>query len=199
MFDYHLKYTNDEELLQLIKADDMKAFDEIFRRFYPLLCAYANQFVGLDDSQDIAQDTMTWLWQNRKLETIKTSIKSYLFKIVKNKCITLINHNEMKQRVFTSLLNEDNDIYDSPNFFIIEDIINNIEKALNNLPESYRQAFLMNRFQNFTYKEIADKLAISPKTVDYRIQQALKILRAQLKDYLPLLTFIIYNLQNSKS
>lgn len=199
MFDYRLKHINEEELFMLIKEDNMEAFDEMFRRLYPLLCAYANQFVGLDDSQDIVQDTMVWLWQNRNLEIIKTSIKNYLFKIIKNRCITLINHNEMKQRVVTSLFHDENGIYDFPNFFIIEEIINNIEKALDDLPENYRQAFLMNRFQNMTYKEIAEKLEVSPKTIDYRIQQALKILRVKLKDYLPLLTLIFYNIKSSKS
>ena len=56
-------------------------------------------------------------------------------------------------------------------------------------PESYRVAFEMHRFQNKTYQEIAEELNISSKTVDYRIQQALKQLRKELKDYLPLLLF----------
>ena len=64
-----------------------------------------------------------------------------------------------------------------------------IEKAILNLPESYRVAFEMHRFQNKTYQEIAEELNISSKTVDYRIQQALKQLRKELKDYLPLLLF----------
>ena len=64
-----------------------------------------------------------------------------------------------------------------------------IEKAILNLPESYRIAFEMHRFQNKTYQENAEELNISSKTVDYRIQQALKQLRKELKDYLPLLLF----------
>ena len=51
----------------------------------------------------------------------------------------------------------------------------------------YREAFIMHRFQNLSYKEAAELLNVSPKTVDYRIQQALKILRVKLKDYLPLI------------
>lgn len=66
-----------------------------------------------------------------------------------------------------------------------------IEKAILNLPESYRVAFEMHRFQNKTYQEIAEELNISSKTVDYRIQQALKQLRKELKDYLPLLLFFL--------
>ena len=49
----------------------------------------------------------------------------------------------------------------------------------------------MHRFKDMTYKEIAERLDVSVKTVDYRIQQALKQLAVELKDYLPLLIFIL--------
>lgn len=58
------------------------------------------------------------------------------------------------------------------------------------MPETYRVAFEMSRYQDMTYKEIAEELDVSAKVVDYRIQQALKILRTELKDYLPLITVI---------
>ena len=67
-----------------------------------------------------------------------------------------------------------------------------IEEALARLPENIREAFELNRFQNLTYNEIAERLGVSPKTIDYRIQQALKQLRIDLKDYLPvLLSFLL--------
>lgn len=61
------------------------------------------------------------------------------------------------------------------------------EEAIERLPPQYREAFVLHRFEGKSYKEIADFLCVSPKTVDYRIQQALKLLRIRLKDYLPLL------------
>lgn len=61
-----------------------------------------------------------------------------------------------------------------------------LRKAIQDLPENYREAFIMHRFQHKNYKEIAELLKVSSKTIDYRIQQALKILRDKLKDYLPL-------------
>ncbi len=67
-----------------------------------------------------------------------------------------------------------------------------IKEAVNALPESYREAFVMHRFQDMSYKEIASILEVSPKTVDYRIQQALKQLRIDLKDYLPLVMFFLF-------
>ena len=58
--------------------------------------------------------------------------------------------------------------------------------------DTYREAFMLHRFGNKSYKEIADLLQVSPKTVDYRIQQALKQLRILLKDYSPALVWLVY-------
>jgi DNA-directed RNA polymerase specialized sigma24 family protein len=65
-----------------------------------------------------------------------------------------------------------------------------IEKAVMRLPDSYRITFEMSRYQDKTYKEIAKELNVSIKLVEYRIQQALRLLRVELKDYLPLITII---------
>ena len=106
-------------------------------------------------------------------------------------CVRLILLNSMFSNfchvLKTILYNHTNTPYDNPNFYIEEELIRKIEKSIQDLPENYRQAFEMNRFQDMTYKEIASHLNISSKTVDYRIQQALKILRIKLKDYMPLL------------
>ena len=64
--------------------------------------------------------------------------------------------------------------YDDPDFYAIQELTEKIEEALARLPENVREAFELNRFQNLTYNEIAERLGVSPKTIDYRIQQALK-------------------------
>ena len=71
-------------------------------------------------------------------------------------------------------------------------VVNQKFTTVTALPESYRQAFVMHRFRDMSYKEIAETLEVSPKTVDYRIQQALKQLRIDLKDYLPLLLPLLF-------
>ena len=75
-------------------------------------------------------------------------------------------------------------------YYQITELRELLKKAINKLPDSYRQAFVMHRFQHMSYKDIAEQAGVSSKTIDYRIQQALKILRKELKDYLPLLYFI---------
>ena len=181
----------DEVLFEKIQAGDVKAFDLLFMRYYPLLCAYAKQFVDFDDGQEIVQDVMVWFWENSSMQVIESSPKNYLFKAVKNRCLTLINRNELKQRIVDTLSVHMLSQYEDPDFYVVEELTRNIERALARLPETYREAFEMNRFLNMTYNEIAQKLNVSSKTVDYRIQQALKQLRVELKDYLPLLMALV--------
>ena len=181
----------DEVLFEKIQAGDVKAFDILFMRYYPLLCAYAKQFVDFDDGQEIVQDVMVWFWENSSMQVIESSPKNYLFRAVKNRCLTLINRNELKQRVVSSMYENQQSQYEDPDFYIVEELTRNIENALSRLPETYREAFEMNRFQSMTYNEIAEKLNVCSKTVDYRIQQALKLLRVELKDYLPLLMALV--------
>ena len=181
----------DEVLFEKIQAGDVKAFDILFMRYYPLLCAYAKQFVDFGDGQEIVQDVMVWFWENSSMQVIESSPKNYLFRAVKDRCLPLINRNELKQRVVSSMYENQQSQYEDPDFYIVEELTRNIENALSRLPETYREAFEMNRFQSMTYNEIAEKLNVSSKTVDYRIQQALKLLRVELKDYLPLLMALV--------
>lgn len=183
--------TNDDILFQRIQTGDVKAFDVLFLRYYPLLCAYAKRYVDFDDGQEIVQDVMVWFWENRNMQVIQSSLRNYLFKAVKNRCLTLINRNELKQHIVNTLYDNLQSHYEDPDFYVVEELARNIEAALSRLPESYREAFEMNRFHNMTYQEIAQKLNVSSKTIDYRIQQALKLLRVELKDYLPLLMALV--------
>ena len=72
-----------------------------------------------------------------------------------------------------------------------EELDRKIKEAMAALPDSYREAFVMHRFKELSYKEIAEMLDVSPQTVAYRIQQALKLLRVSLKDYLPMLIWLV--------
>lgn len=181
---------NDDDLFRLIQMGQEKAFDALFLTYYPPLCAYARQFVCLDDAEEIVQEIMAWIWENRTICVIETSLANYLFRSVKNRCITLINRNERKKEVMNAIHLELVDLYDDPNFYVATELAAKIDGALAALPPTYREAFVMNRFQHMSYKDIAHKLNRSPKTIDYRIQQALKILRIKLKDYLPVLLFL---------
>lgn len=178
---------SDDILFRNISKGDKYSFDILFLKYYGMLCAYASEFVGFEDGQEVVQDIMVWLWENREMPVIESLHKSYLYKAVKSRCISLIRKNESKYKAIYTIHESLKHQVEDPDIYVVEELMINIEKALARLPDSYREAFELNRFQNITYNDIASQLGVSSKTIDYRIQQALKLLRRDLKDYLPLL------------
>jgi RNA polymerase sigma-70 factor (ECF subfamily) len=175
--------SEDKELLSAIQRGDKEAFNTLFRKYYPILCTYCRRFVSIEDAEEIVQDIMLWLWEKRKEEVIQTSISQYLIRAVYHRALNKITQNETKNRADTFFYTEMSHLFDDTNDYTIEELEKNIKSAISQLPDSYKEAFTMHRFQQMSYKEIAEALNVSAKTVDYRIQQALKILRLKLKEY----------------
>lgn len=160
--------------LELIAGDE-QAFDTVYKQYYRGLCAFASQYVTVPESEEIVQDVMMWLWENRK------SLE----------CLNTISHIQVKQQVHERLYAKFQEQFENPDFYIGE-LMALASKAIRELPDEYRKAFEMNRFEEMTYNEIAERTGVSPKTIAYRISQALKILRTKLKDYIPLLVWLLY-------
>lgn len=181
----------DIELYSLFRKGDRKAFDTLFLKYYSILCVFGKYYIPIEDAEEVVLDIMTWLWENREFQIIETSLRSYLFMAVRNRCLDLISKNQTKRRCYEHMFAaEMQTSFEDPDFYVVEELMVKIEKAVMRLPESYRIAFEMSRYQDKTYKEIAKELNVSIKLVEYRIQQALRILRVELKDYLPLITII---------
>ena len=179
-------------LLSAVQRGDLKAFDALFRRYYPVLCAYGHRFVDLEDAEEIVEDSLLWIWENRETFIIESSLSSYLFKMVYRRALNKLAHIDATQRADTRFYDEMQEMLQDTDYYQIEELTKQIENAIAKLPESYREAFVMHRFRDMSYKEIAETLGVSAKTVDYRIQQALKQLRMDLKDYLPLLLPLLF-------
>lgn len=184
--------SNNDFLLSAVQHGDLKAFDTLFRRYYPILCAYGHRFVDLEDAEEIVEDSLLWIWENRETLVIESSLNSYLFKMVYRRALNKLAHIDATQRADTRFYEEMQEMLQDTDYYQIEELAKRIEDAVAALPESYREAFVMHRFRDMSYKEIAETLGVSPKTIDYRIQQALKQLRVDLKDYLPLLLPLLF-------
>ena len=181
----------DIELYSLFRKGDRKAFDTLFLKYYSILCAFGKYYIPIEDAEEVVLDIMTWLWENREFQIIETSLRSYLFMAVRNRCLDLISKNQTKRRCYEHMFaKEMQTSFEDPDFYVVEELMAKIEKSVMRLPDSYRITFEMSRYQDKTYKEIAKELNVSIKLVEYRIQQALRLLRVELKDYLPLITII---------
>lgn len=184
------KWPNDEAALIALQRNDKKAYNFLFKKYYSMLCAYGSHFVTLEDAEEIAQDTLFWLWENRQDISINKSLGQYLIRTIYHKALNLIEHQKVQSNAENMFYEQMPMLLHSTDYYQMEELKKVLKNAINKLPATYREAFVMHRFEQLSYKEIAEKLNVSSKTIDYRIQQALKILRVELKDYLPLLTLL---------
>ncbi|MDD4257599.1 MAG: RNA polymerase sigma-70 factor [Bacteroidales bacterium] len=162
---------------------DSKEFDSFFSSHYSLLYAYARQFVRDEDAKDIIQDLMVWFWLNHKDIILNVSVKGYLLKAVKNRALNLINRKKTNDKVNLAIKNK-HCLSENPDIYLSRELLTHFESALQSMPREFRTVFEMNRFQNMTYQQISGKLDVSVQTVNYRITQALKILRKELSEFL---------------
>ena len=175
--------------LELIAGDE-QAFDTVYKQYYRGLCAFASQYVTVPESEEIVQDVMMWLWENRCTLMEDLTLKTLLFTIVKNKALNRLSHFEIKRKVHQEIVDKYDSELNNPDFYLSDELFRLYEESLKRLPKEYLEAYEMNRNQHLTHKEIAEKLNVSPQTINYRIGQALKLLRVALKDYLPLFILI---------
>jgi RNA polymerase sigma-70 factor (ECF subfamily) len=174
---------------------DKKSFEELFRAYFSHLCSFAQKYVhDIDESKDIVHLVFIGLWQKREEVDTPTSLKSYLFTAVHNRCLNYIRDRK-KLVQFDAPIHESDfgeylQTHDHLESSETEDRIN---RALDDLPEKCREIFVLNRFENMKYREIAERLNISVKTVETQMSRALKALRTSLSDLI--VTLIIYLLK----
>ena len=181
---------NDDQILNLLQNSDKNAYKQLFLKYYSPLCEYASQYISDEDSEELVQDLMLFIWETRKSLIIETSLKSYLFISTKHRCLNAINKQLYHERIHNHIYDKLKHQFEDPDYYFINELTEHINKAIKELPDTYRDTFALSRFGELTNTQIATKLGVSVKTVEYRISQALKILRVRLKDYLPLLSFL---------
>jgi RNA polymerase sigma-70 factor, ECF subfamily len=162
---------------------NIKAFQEVFEHYYQPLCRFATGYVSDQDSaEEIVQQVFINLWEHREEIDPQKAIKSYLFTSVKNRCLNHIRDNKKFRNYYLDVELEleipvsDNDKTE------MADLEKQVADALDKLPEKCREVFMMCRFEDMKYKDVALKLDISQKTVEAQMSKALKILREELKD-----------------
>ena len=178
------------EIIRLLKTDSVDCFEEVFKYYFKPLCAFASQYVSGEDAEEVVQETMLWLWENKHTIIEEVSLKSLLFTIVKNKSLNKIKALQIRTRVHNNIIEKHKEQFESPDFYLERELYDIYAEALNKLPAIFKEAFEMSRRQMLTHKEIAAILDVSPQTVNYRLSKALEILRVELKDYLPLMLLL---------
>ncbi|MCU4154647.1 RNA polymerase sigma-70 factor [Carboxylicivirga sp. A043] len=168
----------DYKLLQKIKAGDETAFELVFKNYYPHLVLLAQKYLGDKDlSESIVQSVFVKMWEKRREIEIR-SLKGFLVVAVRNKCT-----NELKHQQVVREYEKINDAKDEAVWMTFNEnvYLQRINNVIEELPEQRRRIFKMSRMDGLKYREIAEKLNISPKTVEVQMGKALKYLREQLQ------------------
>jgi RNA polymerase sigma-70 factor (family 1) len=179
-------------LIKRLLGGDEAAFSIIFKTYYSDLVLFAGTFVrDRQAAEEIVQDVFIRLWENRESVLITSSLRSFLLKSVQNKCIDTLRHLKIVDNYQSKLQNHplllEND---TENYVLYSELEEDLKKALEKLPGDISKIFLMNRFEGFTYPEIASRLDLSVRMVEIRMGKALALLKQHLKDYLITILFL---------
>lgn len=183
--------------IQQLKNGNEKAFEQIVKSYWPRLHSFANIYViDKEVAKEIVQDTFLTLWHQRRNIDDETCLITYLMVISRNKCLNYLKSLQLDTIPIDDL--NEFAIYQRSNIYVLEDdsleiletkdLAEAIAASLNKLSPRTREIFMLSRYNGLKNKEIADKLGISTKGVEYHIRQALKQLRNDLsKDYFTML------------
>lgn len=160
------------------------AFEKVFRELYPSLCVYATSIIHNDeDARDIVSQVFVHLWT--KIPHIKWDIKlkSYLFQCVHHAALNSIRAEKVRYRFFKFLQEEESLIEEEA--IIHEDLLQRIEKLIEQMPPQMKAIFLLNRFEGKSCEEIAKKMNLSIRTVENHVYRAMNFLRKELQKSSP--------------
>lgn len=174
----------DELLVRLLKISDSQAFEAIYLKHWKKVYRLALSKVRhAETAEDITQQVFVSLWE-RRLESEISSLEAYLCAAVKYRCIS-----HFESRYFRSTVSglDSAEVQADPateDSLVHGDLTRAVDKALARLPAKTREVFQLRKLHDYSVHEIADRLGISEKAVEYHVTQSLKVMRQELREYL---------------
>lgn len=185
------------------KTPEPISFNQLFTNYKGQFTRFSQTYVrDMAVAEDIVIDSFVYYWENRHRLAPDTNAPAYVLTVIKHKCLNFLQqqqiHKEIEEkiqshaewelstRIATLKACEPNELFNAEAMEIVN-------RTLAKLPLRTRQIFVMSRMQNMSYKEIAEKLNITPKGVEFHIGKALKELRISLKDYLPVFLYLFFH------
>jgi RNA polymerase sigma-70 factor (ECF subfamily) len=180
-------------LIKNTKSDDVKKFEVIFKKYYLRLIHFAIEYVlDYEVAREIVQDSMIKLWEKFQDLNFENNVIGYLYSSVKNNCINYLKHQTVKQKYtdYRQNLQTDNLLnltalnnfsYQHIEYKQLKEAVN---LAIKSLPSKCQKVFILSRQENFSHKEISEKLNISTKTIENHINVAIKKIRDYIADFI---------------
>ena len=172
----------------------IQEYRQAFEEYYQPLCNFAYNFVkDRDEAEDVVQAVFINLWKKRQTIEIKNKLSSYLFSATRNNALMVLRRQQYESKYAEYVQHKasnssSEDAQDEEEQLLLKE---KISKAIQTLPPKCQQIFKLSKLSGLTYKEIAEDLSISVKTVENQMSKALKILREQLKNIFYFVLFSI--------
>lgn len=194
---------SDQEAFERIRAGDRDAFEFLFRTHYSALHRFARAHLSdATEAEDAVQDVFLRIWRDRERLVTTAPPRSYLLAAVRNQVIDLLRRRALQRRWIDPVdpaeatSSSELSSHDRPTSHVESDPASLVEleaairRAIADLPERSRTAFLLCRQQELTYAEAATIMGVSPSTVKTQMARALASLRLALHPFLSLVSFL---------
>lgn len=187
MADTHLH--GESELLRLLAAGHETAYEQLFRAYYPTLVFFGRQFLpDKADAEDVAQNVMGKLWQNRKDAASIVHLSAYLYAGMRNGCLDWLKArtaaDDREAEAHYSYLLQDDPTVERK--LIAAELLKLLDGQIQALPEMCRNVFMLAYYEGLDTRATAERLGISVSNVTSQRSRALQLLKKQLlkKDFL---------------
>lgn len=189
-----MKIGSEHIIVMRLKQGDEKAYRYLYEHHYVLLCKYANYWVKDPFlAETLVEDVIFRIWEMRETFEIQVSLRNYLLRAVRNRCLNYLNQSSERHEINFSQLNTEGDMNDLSGLasdeyplgrLLEKELEEEIINAVESLPEECKRIFKKSRYEDKKNEEIATELNISVNTVKYHLKKALALLRERLGNYL---------------
>ncbi len=185
-----------------MQTENQWNFEQIYVTYFSKMKRFAQEYVQSgEEAENIVHDVFLELWERKELLSYHINILAFLFTAIKNKCIDYLRHEIVVKEASSQMQEEflltmqmkykSLELFDQ-NMFNEKDIEEILQNAIQKLPDRCREIFIKSKIEGKKQKEIAVELNISVNTVETQIGLAYKRLREELKDFIPLVLFLLF-------
>lgn len=183
-------------------TDETTSFSQLYMDCQAQFVNFAHSYVrdwGM--AEDITAEAINYYWENRKSLSDISNVPAYILTIIKNKSLNYLRHLQVQEEHSEDVRQYNEWEFNAriasleacePYELFAKEVEDIVQKTLDELPERTRQIFILSRYENKPYKEIAALMGITVKGVDFHINKAMKAFQYNLKDYFPLLAIFLY-------
>jgi RNA polymerase sigma-70 factor (ECF subfamily) len=191
----HKMELSETSLIASLKNGDELLFEKVFKTHFNSLFNYACTILKNETAaEEVVQQVFFKIWEKREILPEEVMLKAYLYRAVHNESLNNIKRQKVRTNYqMHAVSSAGQSIDNTADKVSMTELQHQLHKAVNELPEQCRTIFQMSRFEDMKYKEIADELNISPKTVENQMGKALKILRSKLAHFLPMIVYLLFN------